>query len=202
MIREELFVQRGRELDVASVDVDVRSATVTAVGQIVAADAIASVPTDTQLRAHYEAHKNTYASEGSILARDIVFADRTKAVQARNALLGGATIPAVAQRFGGRISGKLDGEEFYFAAQIHLGDRLFAVARALGDGEVSEPIAAQDGFHMIVMQKNNRPLPFTFSEVRGQVLTDFRTERIQRIQSEEEQFLRKRADIVVAEDLR
>lgn len=202
MIREELFVQRGRELDVAAVDADVRSATVVAVGQIVAADAIASVPTDAQLRAYYDAHKSTYASEGSIRARDIVFADKAKAIQARGALRGGATIAAVAQQFGGRISEKLDGEDFYFAAKIHLGDRLFAVARALGDGAVSEPIAARDGFHLIAKQKNNRPLPFTFSEVQGQVLTDFRAERIARIQSEEEKFLRKRADIVIAEDLR
>jgi hypothetical protein len=40
MIREELFVQRGKELDVASTDPDVRVAMVSAVEQSIAADVI------------------------------------------------------------------------------------------------------------------------------------------------------------------
>ena len=44
MIREELFVQRGKELDVASTDPEVRAAMVNSVELEIAADAITSQP--------------------------------------------------------------------------------------------------------------------------------------------------------------
>jgi hypothetical protein len=202
MIHDELFVQRGKELDVASVDTDVRNATVTAVGQVVAADAIAALPTDAQLRAYYDAHREAYTSEGSILAQDLIFVGKTDAVRAGQALKTNTIASGLLDRFHGKSSGKLNGEEFYFAARIHLGDALFAVAHALPSGGISAPIAAKDGFHVIVMQKNTKPLPFSFDEVRGQVLTDYRNDKIQHMQADESRFLRKRANILIAPDQR
>src|SRR5579863_3578507 len=74
MIREELFVQRGKELDVASTDPDVRAAMVNAVELEIAADAITAEPTEPELRAYYAAHRARYASEGTMTVRDYVFA--------------------------------------------------------------------------------------------------------------------------------
>jgi hypothetical protein len=202
MIHDELFVQRGKELDVASVDTDVRNATVTAVGEVVAADAIAALPTDAQLTAYYDAHRDVYTSEGSILAQDLIFANKTDAVRAGQMLKTNAITADLLDQFHGKPSNKLNGEEFYFAAKIHLGDTLFAQARTLPSGEISAPIPARDGFHIIVMQKNTRPLPFSFEEARGQVLTDYRNDKIQRTQAEESHFLRKRANILIASDMR
>jgi hypothetical protein len=72
MIREELFVQRGKELDVASTDPDVRSAMVNAVELEIAADAITAQPSEQQLRAYYALHRERYASEGIAgLAKDV-----------------------------------------------------------------------------------------------------------------------------------
>src|SRR5271155_2034685 len=73
MIREELFVQRGKELDVASTDPDVRSAMVNAVELEIAADAITAQPSEPQLRAYYASHRERYASEGIMTVRDYVF---------------------------------------------------------------------------------------------------------------------------------
>src|ERR1700722_11616839 len=74
MIREELFVQRGKELDVASTDPDVRSAMVNSVEQEIAADALTAQPSEAQLRGYYAAHRGRYASEGVMNVRDYVFA--------------------------------------------------------------------------------------------------------------------------------
>src|SRR5271163_531705 len=60
MIREALFVQRGKELDVASIDPDVRSAMVNSVEQEIAADALTAQPSETQLRGYYAAHRARY----------------------------------------------------------------------------------------------------------------------------------------------
>ncbi len=73
MIREELFVQRGLELDVAASDPDVRSALVNAVELEIAENAITAQPSEAALRQFYAAHLDRYVSEGTIKVRDLVF---------------------------------------------------------------------------------------------------------------------------------
>ena len=90
-----------------------------------------------------------------------------------------------------------DGEEFYFAAHIHLGDRLFALAKRLKDGDVSDPLPQPDGLHILVMRHNNPPLPHPFAEVRDRVVTDYIGAQARLLTAGNERFLRKRADIVI-----
>ena len=203
MIREELFVQRGKELDVASTDPDVRNALVNAVELEIAADAITSQPTEAALRSYYQAHPERYASEGIMTVEDYVFPANGAAVsQAIDALKIQAPTPDLIARFGGKSSGKAGDEEFYFAAKIHLGDRLFEAARGLPQGGVSAPIEVPDGIHVLYMQKNVKPTLQDFATARVQVLSDYRNERIRRLTTGDEAFLRKRANIRIADDLR
>src|ERR1700685_2376061 len=96
MIREELFVQRGKELDVASTDPDVRSAMVNSVEQEIAADALTAQPSEAQLHGYYAAHRARYARQGVMNVRDYVFApgDAKAAVEAAAALRSGVPGPA------------------------------------------------------------------------------------------------------------
>jgi hypothetical protein len=203
MIREELFVQRGKELDVASSDPDVRAALVNAVELEIAADAITSQPTEEKLRAYFESHRERYASEGIMTVHDYVFplAASSAAADAAKTLksLPAAETPG---RFKDRESGKVGDEQFYFAAKIHLGDPLFEAARTLSQGEVSMPIITADGIHVLYMTANQPPRPRDFAAVRDQVLSDYRGEAITALRSGDEGFLRKRANILVADDLR
>ncbi len=151
MIREELFVQRGKELDVASTDPDVRSALVNAVELEIAENAITAQPSEAALRQFYAAHHDRYVSEGIMRVRDWVFppASLAELPQAPEALKSALRDPQVLARFSGRDSGKTKGDEFYFAAKIHLGDQLFAAARDLADGAISAPIRMADGIHVL-----------------------------------------------------
>jgi hypothetical protein len=72
MIREELFVQRAKELDVAAIDPDVRSAMVNAIELEIAANVITAQPTEPQLRSYYASHRERYASEGTMTMHDYV----------------------------------------------------------------------------------------------------------------------------------
>jgi PPIC-type PPIASE domain/SurA N-terminal domain len=203
MIREELFVQRGKELDVASSDPDVRAALVNAVELEIAADALSSQPTESKLRAYFEAHKPKYASEGIMTVHDYVFPS-TAPVAASEAvkILKDKATPDASARFKDRESGKAGNEQFYFAAKIHLGDQLFEIARGLADGEVSGPIEAPDGLHVLYMASNKKPRPRDFDAVRDQVLSDYRGEAITSLRIGDEAFLRKRAHIQIADDMR
>ena len=201
MIREELFVQRGKELDVASVDPDVRTAMVAAVEQGIAADVIASRPSDEKLTAYYKAHQAAYSSEGIMTVRDMVFAPANAAAAAQ-ALRAGRAVDAVVAQYAGKDSGRVDGEEFYFAAKIHLGDTLFNAAQALTPGAVSAPITSGDGTHVLVMVANRPPVPMSFPDARARVLNDYQKEAIARLQGGDENFFRKRANVLIAEDMR
>ncbi len=72
MIREELFVQRGKELDVAATDPEVRSALVNAVELEIAENAITSQPSEAALRQFFETHQDRYVSEGVMRVRDLL----------------------------------------------------------------------------------------------------------------------------------
>ncbi len=204
MIREELFVQRGKELDVASTDPDVRGALVNAVELEISENAITSQPSEAALRQFYEAHQDRYVSEGIMRVRDLVFpaASLRELPNAPAALKSIAANPQALAQWGGRDSGKANGDEFYFAAKIHLGDELFAAARDLGDGTVSAPIQLSDGIHILAMERNKHPLPFDFAAARAQVLSDYRNQAIDRLKSSGASFLRKRANVLIADDLR
>jgi hypothetical protein len=197
MIREELFVQRAEELDVASVDPDVRAGMVNAIEQQAAADAITAQPREAQLRAWFDAHRAAYASEGSIAVRDLLFpADRAAAAFA--ALRAGQGADSVLARFGGKDTEAVKGEEFYFAARIHLGPAAFARASATPAGGVAEA----PGGHVLLVQINHPPAPYSYERARDQVLTDYRAAAAGRLRDGNERFLRERANILIAPDLK
>ena len=52
------------------------------------------------------------------------------------------------------------------------------------------------------MAQNRRPMPLAYAEAKPQVLADYRRQAIDRLQSGNEGFLRKRANVLVAKDLR
>ena len=95
-----------------------------------------------------------------------------------------------------------DGEEFYFAAEQHLGSRLFAIAKRLHDGQVSDPVADGGRVHVLAMQHNRQPVPEDYSQARDRVLADYRTDKIARMRAGTDRFLRERADVQIAKALR
>ncbi len=199
MIREELLVQRGKELDVAGVDPEVRATMVTAVEQGAAMNAFTEQPSDQRLQVYFDSHRAAYASEGEIAVRDLVFTDANMARDAVAALRGGAALEAVIAKFKARDTGKVKGAEFYFAAKIHLGDALYAAAQVLPSGGISDPLEA-DGMHVLVVTQNTPPTPFAFETVRARVLDDYRRETATKAQAANGDFLRKRANILIAPD--
>jgi len=201
MIREELLVQRAKELDVASVDPDVRAAMVAAVEQSVAADAMIRQPGQAELRAYYQAHQERYASEGTISVSNLAFGGAHAALRAVQSLRKGADLAQVlTQEHGREISS--EGQAFYFASRIHLGDSLFEVARRLHAGEISEPLVQPDGVHVLVVRQNHPPVARPYAAAQDQVLNDFRNDEIARLEAKSAEFLRKRANILIAKDAR
>ena len=211
MVDEELMVQRALALDLPEQDTTVRSALVDGFNAQVTAASQARRPTDDELQAYYAAHRAKYATEGSMTLTDLVLhvggfenAAQTfdqalaDAAQAAYELRSGAPMSYVTQHFGMAPSSGLSGEEPDFAAKVYLGPKLFAVAQALSDGQISEPIAVADGVHVLVMQHRQAPIFTDFNAVRNNVYIDYNLAERTRVQKENLTFLRSKAQIVLA----
>jgi hypothetical protein len=200
MIREELFVQRGGELDVASADPTVRSAMVSAVEQQAATDAMTDLPSNDKLLQYYNDHKARYSSDGYMDVRELLLPAGT--APATVAAARQVSADQAIAKFSARDTGRVSGDEFYFAAPIHLGPLLAKKAEALANGAVSEPVVMPDGIHLLYMSKNVPPVPMDFSKARERVLADYRQDAVQKMLVNQQKFLRERADILVADDLK
>lgn len=203
MIGEELRVQRGVELGLQSDTIEVRQALVGAVDAQTAADAVLAQPSEADLRTFYDRNRAAFQSEGVMRLVDHVLPPGSSR-QAIDAAIGSlrSAGPAAADRIAPRSGRMGDEEEFYFAARIHLGERLFAVARKLKGGEVSAPVDLPDGIHLLVMQQNIVPVVAPFAAVRDKVLASYIDTQSKVLTAANDKFLRKRADIQVAEGYR
>jgi parvulin-like peptidyl-prolyl isomerase len=199
MIREELYVQRGIELGQQNDITEVRAALVGAVEAQQAIDAAATQPDEATLRTFYDQRLSQYEDEGTITLTDLIAPDEDAAKAAVAEIRAGKPVAAAAGAHGLRPSGKMaDGEEYYFAGRIHLGDSLFDAASKVPAGKVSDPITAPDGIHVIAVAQNTPPEASPSERVRDQVLSDYRADKINRMQAGADAFLRRRADIQIA----
>ena len=72
MLREELFVQRGLELDFPGTDPDTRTALVAAVEQQVVADVTTHQPADPELEKYFEENRRNYSTEGTMTLHNLL----------------------------------------------------------------------------------------------------------------------------------
>jgi parvulin-like peptidyl-prolyl isomerase len=133
--------------------------------------------------------------------RDLVFPPASAAV-AGQALTSRQDVDAVLAQYRGKDSGLVKGEEFYFAVWIHLGTARFDAAKALANGTASAPMPSAEGVHILYMIDNHPPVPQSFETARARVLNDYQKAAVARLLNADENFLRKRANVLTAEDLR
>jgi parvulin-like peptidyl-prolyl isomerase len=214
MLAEELRMQRGLEIDLPSYDPDVRSALVAGVELEVAADVLAQQPTDEQLHAFYEANKGKYSSEGVLRLRDLVVSEDESrnhkealavAASAILALRGGTPLATVIQQYrlkdSGRLTnaGKVDIDDiFEFAVQAKFTPKLFEALKPLNAGQVSEPVEEADGAHLIYVMARRRPLAQGFDAAKNSVWSDYKAAAQARVNKGNLEYLRNRADILIA----
>lgn len=207
MVREELLVQRGLELDFAETDQPTRNALAMAMDQQALAEVTTSQPTEQQLRQFFDKNPARYASDGILTVRHLLVPANSGAAEERiqkaheivRALRAGSPVEEVIAHYGS-LEPRNDGDEFYFAAKIHLGDALFAEALKLREGEVTEPLQQPDGVHVVKVLKDKLPVPLSFERARFQVLTDLKNAQQARLMTATMKFLRERATILIASD--
>src|SRR5580704_17059214 len=167
MLREELFVQRGLELDFPGTDPDTRTALVAAVEQQVVADVTTHQPGDAELQKYFEDNRANYSTEGTMALHNLLLPKAkasgpdaiATAQKAADALRPHTPVDEVVKPYGLQelVHDPASDEQFYFAEKIHLGEPLYELALTLNDGEVSKPFAGDDGIHVVQMVKQVKP---------------------------------------------
>jgi hypothetical protein len=215
MVAEELSVQRGVEIDLPSFDPDVRTAMVAGVELEVTANVLAQEPSPEPLRKWYETHKSQYASEASFRMRDLVAhigpqrdgaQAGTDAARAVAALRAGQALDQVVRAFGlqdAANGGNAGNDEILdFAAKAKLDASVYAAASRLSAGSVSDPVAAEDGTHVVVMIAHKPSVPRPFEAVSDRVRADYKKAAQAQVLRSNVEFLRGRADIQLSDDAR
>jgi hypothetical protein len=205
MIAEELYVQRGLELDLAASDPDVRAALVAGVQQQIAADATAAMPDDAQLRDWLAKRPGDYASEGTMRLRDFVVAGGGEAPADRaaalvKALRGGASADDLIAKGDIAEPTPAPRRSFDFAVKARLGDALFAAADALDAGGVSEPMEAGGAVHVLAMAERQRSQPLPFEKAREKLAADYLADARAKLLNAELSYLKGKADILAASE--
>jgi hypothetical protein len=212
MVNEELLTQRALVLDLPETTTEVRATMVDAVNAQAEAPELAREPSDEELRAFYQAHRSEYTVAGSMKVHDLVLhvggyqnADQstsqalTDAAEAVYQLRLGAALDYVMGHFGLVDSGRVDnGEQLEFAAKLHLGSSLYALATTLSDGQISDPIVEGDGVHVLIMDQRRPPQLADFSQVRDRVYTLYREAQRQQAHEANLSILRRDAQILLA----
>jgi len=201
MLREELFVQRGLELDFAETDQNTRYALYDIVEQQILGDVLIGGATEAELRAFYEANRGEFMSRGQITVHHLIQSskDAGAATLAALALREGMALDEAKQRFA-LVEAQYYPGDFYYSAEVHLGDTLYALAIQLDPGQVSDPVLLDDGYHLLQVLQHKRPEPLSFEDAGTDVQTPFYDSEKTRVMDNMLRFLRNRSSILIADD--
>ena len=207
MINEELMVQRGLEMNLPGSDPDVRTALVAGVELQNSANVLAKQPTEAEMQAYYDAHKDRYRTQGVLTLRDLYLApgpglpaDQAKATMAKVALelRGGAAPDAVIRTYHLMEAHKVNGEELDFAAKIHLGPMLYAAVQDAKAGQITDPVADADGaIHVLAVGKRIPSVQLSLADASNQVFTDYKKDAQDKVQADNIKFLKDKAEILL-----
>ncbi|HWK53559.1 MAG TPA: peptidyl-prolyl cis-trans isomerase [Hyphomicrobiales bacterium] len=201
MIREELFVQRGLELDFAETDPETRYALYAIVEAQILAGVTTGSASEEQLRAYYDSHRDEFQTEGQLTVHHLIqhAGNQDLARQAAQALRDGMPLEEAKQNFE-LEEAEFYADDFYYAARAHLGDALFDAAQALAPGEVSEPLAQEDGYHLVQLVRQRPPQAQSYEQAGTEVQSRFYRSEKNRVMNNMMDFLRSRSNILIADD--
>lgn len=216
MLNEELLVQRGLETDLAAFDQDVRAALVAGMETDMYASVRGKQHSEAELNAYYQQHTADYASPASTRLRDLIVAEVAYEQQPAHsqrlsaavaALRQGMAVDTAIKRFHLRDSGhfqeagKPDLNPIYdYVLKDRLPEKVYAAVTRLKSGEVSDPIQAADGEHIVVVAEQQPSIVGTFAEVRGQVDGDLTRAEEQRVWDSTMKYLLSKSVILLGKE--
>jgi parvulin-like peptidyl-prolyl isomerase len=211
LIDEELLIQRGLELGFARQDRKVRADLTAAVIASVVTEHEDLQPSDAQLQAFYDAHRDFFTQPGRLRLQQIFCrvpaaaddaAAAARAHEAVRRLRAGEAFGAVQAELGNAEIAPLPDALLPPAKLVdYLGPTPLQAALSLNVGAVSEPVRSGSGYHVLrVIERQTDATP-AFAEIKPQIVAEFRRNAGEHALRAYLDTLRGRAEVVVAPTL-
>lgn len=210
LIEEELLVQRGLTLDLARLDRRVRADLTQTVIDGIATQAGTREPSEEELRAFYEAHRDLFAGPGRLRVRQVFIrvtapsdpAALARADQAAQRLRAGESIDAVQAALGDPPLAALpDAPLPPSKLRDYLGPTALRTALELDIGEVSDPVRSGTGYHVLQVVERQADTAPALADVRPQVVAELNREVGEQALRAYLDELRADADVTIREPL-
>jgi parvulin-like peptidyl-prolyl isomerase len=209
IIDEELLVQHALQLGLARSDRRVRADLVSAVIDAQLALAGAAQPDESELREFYRENVNFFARSGRVHVRRIwisseprrggTTAPSERAQRATARLRAGDAFAAVRRDQGDRVPAPIPDVALpETKLREYLGPSLARAAAGLATGEISNPIAMPDGFHVFQMIRRTPGSAPEFGVIRSEVALEFQRQAGGRALRDTLEALRAAADLTIA----
>jgi PPIC-type PPIASE domain len=204
MIDEELRVQHALKLNLHLTDSRVRMDLASAVTEAVIARAEQEVPDERVLREYFDERRDSFARRGPLRVRQIwigIVAGNlgeayNRARAAVKLLREKESFETVQRSLGNKDPRPIPGTLLHPDELAgYIGPLALDTALTLEPGEISDPIRAVDGFHVLQVLER-RPSPaVSFESSRSQVVAEYWRERARRALEANAAELRENADI-------
>lgn len=200
LVDEAVLVRHGLDGDLVQRSQLLRAQLVTAVLQSVRAEADARPIDEAEVRTFYERHAARFRGPDLLHVRVLRVPDRDRAEAALAAWRGGAGFTDLRAEYG---DGGIPVPDTPLP-QDKLGDYVgagpAAVAAALDEGEIAEPVPAAGGFLVLRLVARRPAQTPPLSEVEEAVRHEMRRRAAEALLAERLAELRERYDVVVAEE--
>lgn len=211
LIDEELLIQRGLELGLAQHDRKVRADLGAAVIASVVTEYEDLRPSDTELQAFYDEHRDFFTQPGRLRVRQIfcrvVTADDAaaaleRAQEASRRLRAPEAFGVVREALGDPEVSPLPDALLPPAKLVdYLGPTVMRASLSLVIGEVSDPVRSSTGYHVLQVIERQADVTPCLADITPQVLVEFRRRAGEQALRAYLDDLRARAEIAVAPTL-
>jgi len=204
LIEEELLVQHAVALGLVRSDRRVRADLVSAALAGIAAAADAHEPSPEQVAAFYAENRDYFARPVRLRVRQLFVgppgdAARARAEQAVERLRAGEPIDRVSQELGDPVLAPLPDAPLPPAKlREYLGPSALEAVSALAPGEVSDPVATPQGYHVLTLVSRSDGEAPPLAEVDPQVRAELRRREGDRLLRQRLDTLRAEADVRLA----
>jgi parvulin-like peptidyl-prolyl isomerase len=191
LIDQELLIQRGVEIELLDSDLTVRKAIAGAMIDAIVADVLAKEPSEEELHAFYESHKAVFTVPSRVHVQQIYCSgdgDLTKALsraeQASAALAHGLSFQEARERYGDEDNVSLPNTLLPLnVLRRLLGPTLTDTVLAMKPGDISPPLQAPAGYHILrlveLQSEEVQPYEAVRQEVRAEYVRRGRDEALQ-----------------------
>lgn len=154
---------------------------------------------DEDLKAHYDANKDSYTSGASAKASHILVAEEAEILKVKEELDGGLAFADAAAKYSTCPSKERGGDLGTFE-KGRMVPEFEAVAFTQEIGVVSEPVKTQFGYHLILVDERSESSQKSFEDVEGQIRQQLTYQRQTETYTAEVNKLKDKYPVEVFED--